>query len=166
MMNYTRVGVETFEWVGPIIGPRVETGMSGLAYLTGIRDGAVPPPELGPLITAELIEIVHGRAQLICSASEPQFGLMRELDPGLAGLLISVAVSCVAQTLTGLGQGWATVASRSSYARPSSPQVGNLVATAEVIDLYEGRALVKGELLDECGLVLATTTTTIDVFDL
>ncbi|HEY4267218.1 MAG TPA: hypothetical protein VGM94_03395 [Galbitalea sp.] len=166
MQRYTGVRSETFEWVGPIVGPRVETGMSGLAYLTGIRDGAVVAPDLGPLVSAELVEIVRGRVQLICSASPSQFGLLRELDPAVASLLVNAAVTAVAQSLTGHGQGWATVESRESYTRPSSPEVGNLVATAEVIGSSRGRAEVKGELLDGRGRVVATIVRTIDILDL
>ena len=166
MLDYTGVRSETFEWVGPLIGPRVETGMSGLAYLTGIRDGAVRPPDLGPLIHAELVEITRGRVQLICSAPAAQLGLLQEFDPGMASLLIQTAVNCAAQTLMGLHRGWATVASHSSYIRPTSPRVGNLTATAEVVEASMERAVVKGELADECGQVMTTVTTTLHLFDL
>ena len=140
--------------------------MSGLAYLTGIRDGAVRPPHLGPLTSAELVEVTRGRVQLICSVPAAQLGLLHEFDPGMASLLIHTAVNCVAQTLMGLHQGWATVASHSSYVRPASPRVGSLTATAEVMELSAERGLVRGELADECGGVLITVTTTLDLFDL
>jgi acyl-coenzyme A thioesterase PaaI-like protein len=166
MQNQTAMRSETFEWFGPTVGPRVETGMSGLAYLTGIRDGAVRPPALGPLINAELVDIGPGKVQLICSAPDLQFGRMHELDPGLAGVLLGAAVSCVAQTLVGLRQSWTTVAAQSSYIRSASPRVSNLVVTAQVIESVAGRSRVTGELADDCGQVLATVSTTIDVFDL
>jgi acyl-coenzyme A thioesterase PaaI-like protein len=166
MSNYTGVRSETFEWVGPVVGARVETGMSGLAYLTGIRDGVVPPPIVGSLITAELVEIAHGKVQLICSAPDTEFGLLYELDPGQASVLLNAAVSCVARTLVGLHEGWATVESQSSYVRPVSQRVSYLTATAVVVESSAGRALVGGELADDRGRVLATISTTLDVFDL
>ena len=166
MMDYAGVRSETFEWVGPVIGPRVEPGMSGLAYLTGIRDGAVRSPDLGPLLNAELVEITRGRVQLICSVPAAQLGSLQEFDPGMASLLIHTAVNCVAQTLMGLHQGWAMVASHSSYIRPTSRRLGSLTATAEVAESSAERAVVKGELADEYGQVLTTVTTTLDLFDL
>ena len=165
MMNDTTVRAETFEWAGPVFGPRVETGMSGLAYLAGVRDGMVPPPDLGPLLRAELVEVDRGRVELICSAADPHFGLLWELDPGLAGVLLSTAVNCVARSLMGLHQGWATVAAQSAYVRPISPRVSNLISTAEVIESSDRRAIVRAELTDEFGQVLATASTTLDIFD-
>lgn len=156
---------ETFEWAGPIIGPRMDTGMSGEAYLSGIRDGIVPPPAVGPLISAEIVEVARGEVQLICSASDPQFGLLRELDPGMASLLVSTAITCVARSLMGPRQGWATVESRASYLPPASPRVGSLTATAAVVESSEGRALVTGELADDHGQVLMTVSTTLSVFE-
>lgn len=157
---------ETFEWTGPLIGPRVDTRMSGVAYLSGIRDGIVAPPQLGPLASAEIVEIGRGRVQLICSASDAQFGLLQELDPGMAGLLLNSAVGCVAQTLVGRRQGWAAVESRIAYLRPGSPRIGALTATAEVVDSFGPRTLVTGELADAGGQVLTRISTMLEVFDL
>jgi acyl-coenzyme A thioesterase PaaI-like protein len=157
---------ETFEWAGPLVGPRVDTEVSGLAYLSGIRDGVVAPPQLGPLISAEIVEVARGRIQLICSPSDSQFGLLRELDPGVANLLVNTAIGCVARTLVGLRQGWATAESQVSYLRQVSPRVGSLTATAEVVGSIGARTLVKGELADDRGRVLTSVSTILDVFDL
>jgi acyl-coenzyme A thioesterase PaaI-like protein len=157
---------ETFEWAGWALGARRETEMSGLAYVTGLRDGTVRRPPVGPLMSAELVDVAPGRVQLICSISDPQFGLYRELDPGMASLLVNTAISCVAQTLLGLGQGWATSASNSDYIRPASPRAGTLVASAEVLESWDERVLVKGQLTDECGQVIMSVTSALDLIDL
>lgn len=157
---------ETFEWTGPIIGARVDPGVSGEAYLSGIRDGVVPPPVVGPLIRAEIVEVARGRVQLICSASDPQYGLVRELDPGMASLLVNTAITCVARSMMGPRQGWATVESQASYRPPAVPRVGSFTATAAAVESSEGRALVTGELADDHGQVLMIVATTLSVFEL
>jgi acyl-coenzyme A thioesterase PaaI-like protein len=157
---------ETFEWTGPAVGPRVPIASSGVAYLTGVRDGVFPPPAIGPLISAEILVMEPGRMQLLCSASDSQFGLLRELDPGTAQLVVNTAISCVAHGLVAEGQGWATVESRAGYLRPGTPRAGSLTATAEVIESSPGRALIRGELADEGGRVLTTVVATIAVFEL
>jgi acyl-coenzyme A thioesterase PaaI-like protein len=157
---------ETFEWTGPVIGPRVDAEVSGIAYLSGVRDGVFPPPQLRSLISAEIVDVSPGRMQLICSASDSQFGLLRELDPGMAGLLVNAAISCVAQGLVAGRQGWATVESRTSYRRPVLPGVGSLIATAEVLESSPERVLVAGRLADDRGHVLTSVVTTLWVFDL
>jgi acyl-coenzyme A thioesterase PaaI-like protein len=166
MPTLTAVRAETFEWTGPDIGPRVETGMSGLAYLTALRDGTAAHPAIVRLVSAEFVELAPGRVQLICSASQPQFGLLREIDPGVAALLVNAAIGSATQTLVGLRQGWAIVASHASYIRPASPRVGHLIATADVVDVSNGSATVNGELTDDCGQVLITVTSTYEILDL
>ncbi|MFC5502669.1 PaaI family thioesterase [Lysinimonas soli] len=156
---------ETFEWAGPVIGSRVDTGVSGVAYLSGLGDGVFAPPPIGPLISAEILEVAQGRVQLLCSASESQFGLLRELDPGAANLLVNAAIACVGHSLTGPRQGWATVESRTRYIRPVSPQPGALTATAEVVMSLPLRTVVRGELADGRGQVLSTVTATLHLFD-
>lgn len=157
---------ETFEWAGWVPGARRETGMSGLAYVTGLRDGTVRRPPVGPLMNAELVDVAPGRVQLICSVSDSQFGLYRELDPGMASLLVNTAISCVAQTLLDLGQGWATSASNADYIRPESPRAGTLIASAEVLESWDDRVLVKGKLTDECGRAIMSVTSALDLVDL
>jgi acyl-coenzyme A thioesterase PaaI-like protein len=145
---------------------RLETGMSGLAYVTGLRDATVPQPPGASLMSAELVDVAPGRVQLIASVAEPQFGLYRELDPGLASLLVNTAISCAAQTLLDLGHGWATSASNSDYIRPASPRTGNLIASAEVVESWDERVLIKGRLTDECGQLLISVTSALDLFEL
>jgi acyl-coenzyme A thioesterase PaaI-like protein len=155
---------ESLEWVGPVIGPGVDAGVSGLAYLNGIRDGVFRAPSVGRLVSAEILEVAPGRVQLICSAVDSQCGLLGELDAALAGLLVSAAVSCVAQTMVGPRQGWSIAESRMSYIRPDSPRRGTLIATAEVLDSSPERVVVVGELAEARGRVLATVSTTVDIF--
>jgi acyl-coenzyme A thioesterase PaaI-like protein len=160
------VRTETFEWTGPANGARIETGMSGMAYLSGLRDGVVPSPPLSLLATAELVETNPGSVQLICSAPDTQYGLFRELDPGTASLLLHTAVGCAARSIMGLDHGWATTTCETAYGRPISPRAGALTAIAEVVELSAGRVLVNGELADDCGRIVMTISSTLDVFEL
>jgi acyl-coenzyme A thioesterase PaaI-like protein len=165
MTAHSILRTETFEWHGPAGGPRLDTGMSGLAYLTGIRDGVISAPPLDVLASAELVEIQRGRVELICSVADPQFGLLRELDPGMASLLVTTAIGCVAQTLVELGQGWATTSSKTSYVRPASRQSGVLIATAQAVAETENHVLITGKVRDATGQLVIRASTSIELFD-
>jgi acyl-coenzyme A thioesterase PaaI-like protein len=165
MNAHSNLRSETFEWTGPISGSRLETGMSGLVYLSGIRDGAVAAAPVAVLASAELLEVGPGRVQLICTAADSQFGSSGELDAGVANFLVNAAIDCAAQTLVGLHEGWAVVTSSVAYVRPAAPQVGILFATADGVKLSARRAIVVGDLTDEHGQVLTTATTMLDLFE-
>lgn len=165
MNAHSNLRSETFEWTGPISRSRLDTGMSGLAYLSGIRDGTVAASPVAILASAELLEVGPGRVQLICSVSDSQFGSSGELDAGVANFLVNAAIDCAAQTLVGLREGWAVVTSSVAYVRPAAPQVGILFATADGVKLSARRAIVVGDLTDEHGQVLTTATTMLDLFE-
>lgn len=99
---------ETFSWMDPAIALEQLPRLSGLDYLSGLRDGSIPPPPIASLMAFDLVEAEHGHVEFECRPSEAHYNPLGMVHGGLACTLLDTALGCAAHTTlsAGLGYTW------------------------------------------------------------
>jgi uncharacterized protein (TIGR00369 family) len=151
----------TIEWTDPAVALPDLAALSGIEYLTRVRDGVLPAPPIGAVFGMTFGDIERGRFEVRCAPDEAFFNPLGMVHGGLACTMLDTAVGCAAHSTLEAGAGYTSIDLQVSYLRPILPTVGLLTATGTVVK--GGRRVIFAEaaLTDAAGAVYATATSSL-----
>jgi uncharacterized protein (TIGR00369 family) len=154
----------TIRWDDPLATAARGREMSGLEFLQGIRDGAIPPPPIAVLLGFSMLEVSEGRAIFIVTPKEFHYNPIGVVHGGLAAALLDTAMGCAVQSKLPRGQAYTTLDIQVRYVRPLTRETGRVECTAVAVHVGRKLATAEGRVVDGSGKLYATGTTSCMIF--
>lgn len=145
---------------GSVLGPEVWSGRSGLEVFRALISGELPQPPIHYLLGIMPVSAEEGRAVFSMPASDwltSPFGLV---EGGIIACLADLALGGAVQTTMSAGDAFAPTDLRVQFLRAVPPDGRRLTASASV--LHRGRtvAVVRGEVVNSDGKMVAAASST------
>ncbi|GAB5077604.1 PaaI family thioesterase [Arthrobacter sp. AD-310] len=155
---------ETFSWTDPRVGLEHLPRMSGLEYLSGMRDGSIPRPPMAALMNLRLVDVQHGSVKFECLPAEAHYNPLGVVHGGLACTLLDTVVGCAAHSTLAPGFGYTSIDLSVSYLRPITLRHKLLRAEGTVVKSGQRVIFSEGRVSGPDGELLATATSSLLVF--
>src|ERR1700737_706864 len=142
------------------VGADRQKEMSGLEFVRGLVDGALPLNMIAQTLGYDVIEVDKGRVVVTVEPRESHLNPYGTVHGGLTATLLDSCMGLAVQSTLDKGFAQTTVEFKISLMRPITPETGRI--KAEGIVLYCGRRVgtAEGRLTDGKGRLLAHGTTT------
>ena len=147
-----------------VSNPRDFAHLSGLDYITGIREGRFPAPTIGRTMGFMMHEVEEGRVVFTGMPGEDVMNPIGTVHGGWAATILDSALACAVHTICPVGFASTSVNLQVSFVRPILPTTGRVFCEGKVV--HPGRQLATAEarLTDEAGKLYATGTQTCSLF--
>ncbi|RDV12433.1 PaaI family thioesterase [Arthrobacter sp. RT-1] len=155
---------ETFTWTDPRVSLEHLPRMSGLEFLTGMRDGSIPRPPMAALMNLDLVDVASGRVEFECRPAEAHYNPLGVVHGGLACTLLDTVVGCAAHSTLAPGFGYTSIDLSVSYLRPITLKHAILRAEGSVVKTGSRVIFAEGRVMGPTGELLATATSSLLVF--
>ena len=129
--------------------------MSGLDFLSAIRDGRLPHPPMAETAGMRLAEVEPGRVVWESLPADRFRNPLGGVHGGWIATLLDSAMGCAGHTTLPAGKGYTTIDLKINYVRAPAPEAG--VLRAEGIVRHGGRTILSmdGSLTDAAGKIYA-----------
>jgi uncharacterized protein (TIGR00369 family) len=155
---------ETLSWIDPAVGLAQLPHMSGLEFLSGMRDGSIPRPPMAALMNLRLVDVQPGSVEFECLPGEAHYNPLGVVHGGLACTLLDTVVGCAAHSTLAAGSGYTSIDLSVSYLRPITLRHTPLRAEGTVVKAGQRVIFAEGRILGPTGELLATATSSLLVF--
>ena len=134
--------------------------MTGLEFLSAIRDGRLPGPPIARLLGFDLVEVEHGRAVFAGVPAHDHYNPIGSVHGGYAATLLDSCMACAVQSTLPQGIGYTTLEFKVSLARAITAATGPVRAEGSILTVGRRVGSAEGRLVDGDGKLLAHGTTT------
>lgn len=134
--------------------------MTGLEFLSAIRDGRLPGPPIARLLGFDLVEVEHGRAVFAGVPGDEHYNPIGSVHGGYAATLLDSCMACAVQSTLPQGIGYTTLEFKVSLARAITAATGPVRAEGSILTVGRRVGSAEGRLVDGDGKLLAHGTTT------
>jgi uncharacterized protein (TIGR00369 family) len=147
-----------------MVSAEKQKGMSGLAFVQGLADGALPLNTMAQTLGYDVIEATEGRVVIVAEPTAAHLNPAGTVHGGLAATLLDSCMGLAVQTTLEKGVAQTTVEFKITLMRPITPETG--LIRAEGIVLNRGRRIgtAEGRITDRQGRLLVHGTTTCLIF--
>jgi uncharacterized protein (TIGR00369 family) len=152
-------------WSDPLALADAGRSMTGMQYLTAIRDARLPHPPLAQLIGFTFDEAAEGLVVLSMAAAEEHYNAVGSLHGGVVAALLDTAMGCAVHSRLPVGRGYTTLEIKVNYVARLTEAAGRLRAEGVVIHLGSRIATAEGRLFDASGRLCAHGLTTCLLLD-
>lgn len=136
----------------------------GLAFLSAISAGELPPPPINALMGTVPISIEPGRVVFQGTPGPEHYNPSGSVHGGYAATMLDSVVGCAIHSLLPAGKGFTTLELKVNYIRAMNAQTGPVRAEGKVVTLGGQVGIAEGRITDARGKLLAFATTTCMVF--
>ena len=140
--------------------------MSGLEFLSAIRDGRLPGPPISRVLAFRLSEVEHGRAVFEGEPTADHYNPIGTVHGGYAATMLDSCMACAVQSTLPRGSGYTTLEFKVSLVRAITVDTGIVRAEGRVLAVGRRIGTAEGRLVDAAGKLLAHGTTTCLVMQL
>jgi uncharacterized protein (TIGR00369 family) len=140
-------------WEDPTSDLWVDSTMSGLEYLSAVKEGRIPPPPVWNLVNFRLTEAAAGRVLFEIAPAQYHYNRFGKVQGGIACTILDSAMACTVTSVLPEGTGFTTLDLKVQYFRPMSVEtglmrcVGAIIHRGDRIVVAEARMLDNGDLL-------------------
>jgi uncharacterized protein (TIGR00369 family) len=140
--------------------------MSGLEFLSAIRDGVLPQAPIARALGFWLSEVEAGRTVFEGVPTPDAYNPIGSVHGGWYGTLLDSCMACAVQTSLEPGTGYTTVEYSVNLVRAITVATGPVRAEGTLVHRGRRMATAEGRLVDGGGKLLAHGTTTCMIIDL
>lgn len=151
-------GSKTVVWHDPTATAAAGSKLSGIDFLTAIRDGVLPPPPIALLLGMRMVALEPGRVDFECRLDESVYNPIGMVHGGLACTLADTVIACAVQTTLKAGVAYTSIDLQVNYLRAVTLASSPLHATGLVTKPGRRVAFARAEILDCGGKPVATAT--------
>src|SRR5262245_25595919 len=151
---------------GDVVPLEVLRSMSGLEFLSAIRDGRLPAPPIARLLGLSLVEVAHGRAVFEGTPAPHHYNPIGSVHGGYAATLLDSCMSCAVHTTLPKGSGYTTLEFKVNFVRALTSETGRVRAEGQVLTTGRRVGTAEGRLIDPAGKLLAHGIATCLVMEL
>ena len=162
MSNDTRC--RTVNWTDPANYARSAETMSGLEFLSGLRDGSLEKSPIGRLIGLRLTEVKEGRVALEFTPEECHYAFAGRVQGGVTALLMDAATGSAVYSLLPAGVEYTSLDLKVNFVRPITLDAGPLRCEAWVVHMGARTGIAEARLTDGQGRLYAVGASTCMIF--
>jgi len=138
-----------------VVGSDLATAVSGLEFLTALREGVQPPPQVAGVTEIWLTEVEAGRVLFEALPSARFYNPLGTVHGGWISTLLDSAMGCAVHSTLQPRQTYTTVDMTVSFVRPVSERTGKLSCEGKVIHVGGRIATAEGRVWDQAGSLIA-----------
>ena len=143
-----RERTHTIVWEDPKTSARDATVISGLDYLTAIKEGKNSPPPVAHLVGYRIAEVGKGRAVFELEPAEFHYNPFSTVHGGIVATLLDTAMTAAVLSTLSKGLACSTIEIKVNYIRPVSQKTGLIRCTGKVIHVGSRIATASGKIFD------------------
>ena len=140
--------------------------MSGLEFLTGMMNGALPGPPIAGIMGMRLLRVEEGHVVFEGTPAFAHYNPIGSVHGGWFGTMLDSCMACAIQSTQPAGRGYTTLEYRVNILRPVFETTGALRAAGTVRHVGRRTGVAEGQIEDEGGRLYATGSTTCMMLDL
>ena len=148
---------------GPEFGvPPFDTlkAMSGLNFLSAIKDGELPAPPIAGTLDFALVEVEKGRAVFRGTPGRAHYHPLGSVHGGWFATLLDSCMGCAVHSTLPAGAGYTTLEFKINLVRAVTTETGPVEAEGKVLQAGRRVGVAEGSLRDQRGKLLAHGSTT------
>ena len=153
-------------WYDPMQSAAQVPQMSGLEFLTRMRQGVIPPPPIAAHFGLDIDVVESGRVTFTCAPDESGYNPIGTMHGGVVCTLLDTVCGCAMQSVLPQGKGYTSVEIKVSYVKAVRAGGGPLTAEGTVVKAGSRVGFTEGVVRDASGAVVATASSTLLVFDI
>jgi uncharacterized protein (TIGR00369 family) len=134
--------------------------MSGLEFLTAIKEGRLPAAPMAETLNFYLSEVDEGRVVFRGTPVFAHYNPIGSVHGGWAATLLDSCMACALQSTLPKGTGYTTLEFKVNLVRPITEETGPVEAEGKVVQAGRRVGVAEGWLRDGAGKLLATGSTT------
>ncbi len=138
-----------------VVSRDVATGVAGIDFLKGLRDGTHPAPPFAVETDVWIAEVEHGRVVFEATPSARFYNPLGTVHGGWISTLLDSAMACAVHSTLKAGQAYTTAAMTINFVRPVFENTGRLRCEGKIIDAGGRIATSEGRVWDEAGTLIA-----------
>ena len=156
--------VRSYEWHDPTRLGAAARELTGLAFITAIFNGALPPPPIASTLSLEGADVTEGEVTFAFRPQEIHYNPLGTVHGGVLSTILDSALGCAVHTTLKRGQGFTSLTLEVKFLRAANAESGLLRCTGKVVSRGKTIATAEGAVRDERGRIFATATTTCMLF--
>ena len=138
--------------------------MSGLEFVQGLVDGALPLNTMAKTLGYDVTEATHGRIVITSIPTDNHLNPAGTVHGGLAATLLDSCMGLAIHSTLEKGLNQTTIEFKISLVRPITPETGPIRAEGVVLNCSRRIGIASGKITDKVGRLLAHGTTTCLIF--
>ena len=138
--------------------------MSGLEFVQGLVDGALPLNTMAKTLEYDVTEAAHGRVVITSIPTANHLNPAGTVHGGLAATLLDSCMGLAIHSTLEKGLSQTTIEFKISLVRPITPETGPIRAEGIVLNCTRRIGIASGKITDKVGRLLAHGTTTCLIF--
>jgi uncharacterized protein (TIGR00369 family) len=158
-------GSRLIEWDDPAEIAAMGRDLSGIEFLTGIKEGRIPAAPIGRLLGFHFTRIEPGAVSLVLPIGPHLYNPIGSVHGGIAATVLDTVMGCSIHSMLPKGRAYSTLEIKISYLRPMTHALGEVTVEGLVLNVGRKAAFAEGKILDSAGKLYATGTTTCAVWD-
>ena len=139
--------------------------LSGLEFLSHIRDGMLPSPPIAQTLGFDLAEVEPGRVVFRGTPDFDYYNPIGSIHGGWPATLLDSCMGCAVHSMLPAGTGYTTLEFKIDILRAITETTGTVVAEGQTVRVGRRVGVAHGELRDGEGRILARGSTTCLVFE-
>jgi uncharacterized protein (TIGR00369 family) len=156
---------KTITWEDPMVTASLAASLSGLDFLSALRDGRFAPPPITRLMGFSLVHVEKGLAVFECAPDESAYNPIGVVHGGLVCTLCDSAAGCAVQSTLDAGVAYTSIDINVTYLRPVTKDSGLIRATGRTTKPGRRVAYATVDLADGSGKLLAHATSSCLIMD-
>ena len=120
--------------------------MSGLEFITAVRDGDLPPAPIQDLLGFDLVESSEGRTVFALVPEERHYNPIGAVHGGVAATLLDSAMGAAVHTTLPLGSAYSTLETKFNLVRAITAETGEIRAEGVVVHRGSRMATAEGRI--------------------
>jgi uncharacterized protein (TIGR00369 family) len=155
----------TFAWSDPKLTADAASGMAGVDFLRGMRDGGVPAAPIAALVGLAIAEVEEGRVVMRLTPAEYHYNPIGTMHGGILATLLDSVMGCAVHSTLPKGRAYTSLEIKVNYVRGVTGDSGELSAEGKIVHGGRRSAVAEGKVVDAKGRLCASASTTCLVFD-
>ena len=150
--------MRSYQWQDPAIPAAAARELDGLAFLTQIAAGTIPPPPIAVTLGFQLVSVEPGRAVFSLTPAGYHYNPIGSVHGGVFATLCDSACGCAVHSLLPAGASYTSLDLATRFIRPVTTATGPLRCEGTVQHLGARTALAEARLTGEDGKLYAHAT--------
>jgi uncharacterized protein (TIGR00369 family) len=152
-------------WHDPAPALELVRTMSGIDYLTGMKEGSIPPPPIVELLGMSMTDVVEGEVVFTLEPHPSHVNPIGGVHGGILCTVLDTVTGCAAHSTLKAGWGYTSIDINVSYLRGVTMDSGLLTFTGRVTKGGRRVIFTEADAVDAAGNLVATATSSLLVME-
>ena len=150
--------MRSYQWQDPAISAAAARELDGMAFLSQLAAGTIPPPPIAVTLGFQLVSVEPGRAVFTLTPADYHYNPIGSVHGGVYATLCDSACGCAVHSLLPAGAYYTSLDLATRFIRPVTTATGPLRCEGTVQHLGARTALAEARLTGEDGKLYAHAT--------